>query len=66
MTALYGWDLLGACAGALLIGAWLIPVYGFLKTTALIAMVNLPPAPLGCCCARRNVRVACASPRTTL
>ena len=53
--ALYAWDLVGACAGALLIGAWLIPVYGFLKTAALIAMVNLPAALLGCWWARRPV-----------
>ncbi len=53
--ALYAWDLVGACAGALLIGAWLIPVYGFLKTAALMAMVNLPPALLACWWARRRV-----------
>lgn len=53
--ALYAWDLVGACAGALLIGAWLIPIYGFLKTAALIAMVNLPPALLACWWARRPV-----------
>jgi predicted membrane-bound spermidine synthase len=53
--ALYAWDLVGACAGALLIGAWLVPIYGFLKTAALIAMVNLPPALLACWWARRPV-----------
>jgi spermidine synthase len=53
--ALYAWDLVGACAGALLIGAWLIPVYGFFRTAVLIAMVNLPPALLACWWARRRV-----------
>jgi spermidine synthase len=37
---LYAVDLAGACAGALLLSAWLIPVYGFLKTAALMAIGN--------------------------
>ncbi len=45
---LYAWDLVGACAGALTIGAWLIPAYGFLNTALLISVVNLPPAALAC------------------
>ncbi len=64
--ALYAWDLVGACAGALSIGAWLIPVYGFLKTAALIAIIDLPPALLACWWARRGLKAACAVPRTTL
>jgi predicted membrane-bound spermidine synthase len=52
--ALYAWDLAGACAGALLIGVWLIPVYGFFKTAVLITVLNLPPALLACWWARRS------------
>jgi spermidine synthase len=52
--ALYALDLLGACAGALSIGAWLIPVYGFFRTAVLITIVNLPPALLACWWARRG------------
>ena len=44
--ALYGLDLAGACAGALLISAYLVPVFGFLRTAELIAMANLIPAAL--------------------
>ena len=41
---LYAIDLAGACLGALLISAYLIPVFGFLKTATLMAMLNLAPA----------------------
>jgi predicted membrane-bound spermidine synthase len=41
---LYSLDLAGACAGALALGAWLIPIYGFLRTAALMASLNLLPA----------------------
>ena len=41
---LYAVDLAGACAGALLISAYLVPVFGFLRTGALIALINLAPA----------------------
>jgi spermidine synthase len=41
---LYAVDLAGACAGALLISAYVVPVFGFLKTGELIALVNLVPA----------------------
>jgi spermidine synthase len=37
---LYALDLAGACAGALLVSAWLIPVFGFLKTAVLLAIAN--------------------------
>lgn len=40
---LYALDLAGACAGALLISAYLVPVFGFLSTAELIATVNLLP-----------------------
>jgi spermidine synthase len=41
---LYAIDLLGGCAGALLLSAYLIPVFGFWRTAWLTATVNLPPA----------------------
>ena len=42
--ALYALDLAGACAGALLLSAYLVPVFGMARTAALIAAVNLAPA----------------------
>jgi spermidine synthase len=44
LGSLYGLDLAGSCAGAILFSAYLIPVYGFLKTSLLLALVNLAPA----------------------
>jgi spermidine synthase len=44
--ALYALDLAGACLGALLLSVYLVPVFGFLRTAILIAMVNLAPAAL--------------------
>jgi spermidine synthase len=44
LGVLYAVDLLGGCAGALLLSAYLIPVFGFWKTAWLCAAVNLPPA----------------------
>ncbi|MGO9776212.1 MAG: fused MFS/spermidine synthase [Terracidiphilus sp.] len=41
---LYAIDLLGGCAGALLLSAYLIPVFGFWRTAWLCAAVNLAPA----------------------
>jgi len=41
---LYALDLAGACAGALLLSAYLVPVFGMARTAALIAAVNLAPA----------------------
>ena len=43
---LYGLDLLGACLGAVALSAYLLPVYGFLRTGSLMAVVNLGPATL--------------------
>ena len=43
---LYGLDLLGACLGAVALSAYLLPVYGFLRTAILMAVVNLGPASL--------------------
>jgi spermidine synthase len=46
MGILYALDLTGACAGALLLSAFLIPLFGFLKAAFFIAAVNLVPAVL--------------------
>jgi len=46
LGALYAIDLLGGCAGALLLSAYLIPVFGFWRTAALCAAINLAPAML--------------------
>jgi len=40
LGALYAVDLLGGCAGALLLSTWLIPVFGFWKTVGLVAAMN--------------------------
>jgi len=39
---LYALDLLGSCAGALLLSTYLIPVFGFAATAALITAANVP------------------------
>ena len=44
LGALYAIDLLGGCAGALLLSSYFIPVFGFWKTAWLSAAVNLAPA----------------------
>ncbi len=41
---LYALDLLGGCAGALLLSGYLIPVFGFWRTAWLSAALNLSPA----------------------
>ena len=41
---LYAIDLLGGCVGALLLAAYLIPVFGFWRTACLCAAVNAVPA----------------------
>jgi len=43
LGTLYAIDLLGGCAGALLLSSYLIPVFGFWKTAWLSAAVNLAP-----------------------
>jgi spermidine synthase len=44
--ALYALDLAGACIGAVVLTAYLVPIFGFLKTASLMAVVNLAPAVL--------------------
>jgi spermidine synthase len=46
MGMLYGIDLLGACVGTLVLSAFLLPLFGFLKAAMFIAVVNLVPAVL--------------------
>jgi spermidine synthase len=43
LGTLYALDLLGGCAGALVLSGYLIPVFGFWKTAWLCAAVNLAP-----------------------
>ena len=42
----YGLDLAGACLAAVALSAYLLPVYGFLRTAVLMGAVNLGPAAL--------------------
>jgi spermidine synthase len=44
LGALYAIDLLGGCAGALLVSSYFIPVFGFWKTAWLSAAINLVAA----------------------
>lgn len=44
MGMLYGIDLIGACLGTLVLSAFLLPLFGFLKAAAFIAVLNLVPA----------------------
>jgi spermidine synthase len=41
---LYALDLAGSCLGAILFSAWFVPIFGFLKTALLSALVSLAPA----------------------
>jgi spermidine synthase len=43
---LYAVDLAGSCVGAVLFSLYLIPVFGFLRTSLLAAELNLAPAAL--------------------
>lgn len=44
LGTLYSIDLLGGCAGALVLSTYLIPVFGFWETAWLSAAINLAPA----------------------
>ncbi len=52
--ALYALDLAGSCVGALLFGAYLIPVVGFMRTALLAAVVNVGPAAAAITAARES------------
>ena len=41
--AVYALDITGACFGALLISVYLLPVFGFLNTAIVLALVNAAP-----------------------
>ena len=56
LGTLYAFDLLGGCAGALLLSTFLIPVFGFWKTAWLCAAINLAPALLAMCVSREEDR----------
>jgi len=43
---LYALDLAGSCLAAALISVWLIPLFGFVRTALLCALVSLAPAAL--------------------
>ena len=49
---LYAFDLLGSCLGALILSAYLLPVFGFLRTALLMGVMNLAPAGLAAITAR--------------
>jgi predicted membrane-bound spermidine synthase len=59
LGALYAIDLLGGCAGALLVSSYLIPVFGFWKTAWLSAAINLVAALLAA-----RVYLEASRPRT--
>jgi predicted membrane-bound spermidine synthase len=44
--ALYAVDLVGSCVGAILFSLYLIPVFGFFRTSLAAAELNLAPAAL--------------------
>ena len=59
---LYALDLAGACAGALALSALLIPIFGFLRTAALMAAVNLAPAVMAAATGRERLAGQGSSP----
>jgi len=42
--AMYGFDLLGSCVGALAVSLFVLPVFGLYRTAALLAAVNCAAA----------------------
>ena len=54
---LYALDLAGSCLAAVLFSLWLVPVFGFLRTALLSALVSLAPAAIA-------ARSAAGAPRT--
>lgn len=52
--SLYALDLVGACAGAVVISAWLLPVFGFAPAAAVIAAANAAPVCLAWVAAGRR------------
>jgi spermidine synthase len=62
---LYALDLAGSCLGAILFSAWLVPVFGFLRTALLSAMVSLAPAAMAMLAAREANPAAPATPSSS-
>ena len=64
--ALYALDLAGSSLGAILIGAWLVPVFGFFKTGLLAAMLGVAPAAMAwsTACGKDPARSSSGLPRT--
>jgi spermidine synthase len=58
--ALYALDLAGACLGGILLSAWLVPVFGLLRTGLLMGVLNLGPAALAALCACQAGRARAA------
>ncbi len=54
LGALYAFDLIGACLGAIALSVYLVPVYGFLRTALLMGGVSLAPAVLAVLAARER------------
>jgi spermidine synthase len=52
--SLYAVDLLGACVGAVILSAYLVPVFGFLEAATLILILNLATALLAFMAASRE------------
>jgi spermidine synthase len=55
-SALYALDLAGASVGAVLLSAWLIPVFGFFRSAVLVAAANLVATGLLGSAAREEAR----------
>ncbi|MDR3748683.1 MAG: hypothetical protein P4M04_11085, partial [Acidobacteriota bacterium] len=56
--SLYAVDLLGACIGAVILSAYLVPLFGFLKAAMLILVLNLATALLAFMVASREKMLA--------
>lgn len=53
---LYGLDLIGACVGAMIVSAVLLPLFGFWRVAIFIATLNLAPTLLALCASRKISR----------
>jgi spermidine synthase len=57
MGVLYGLDLMGACLGALLVSAFLVPLFGFWKTAQIISIANTVGAVLAVWVSRSRLQL---------
>lgn len=55
---LYALDLAGSCVGAVALSLYFLPVFGFLRTAAVIAALNLAPAALAALAGREKAALA--------